>query len=97
MTTPTASTLDVRTLPPVDRHRLIFAQLDGLAERQAIALVNDHDPVPLLQQIERLRPGAFGVIYLERGPAIWRLEIARLAPAARAEAGSCCSGGACCG
>ncbi len=88
-------TLDVRTIPPVERHRQIFDRLAGLAAGDAIVVVNDHDPVPLQFQLERQWPGQFGFSYLEAGPEVWKLEVRKTVPAEAA--GSCCSGGRCCG
>ena len=74
---PPADVLDVRTLPPAHRHRLIFATLDGLGAGQAITLVNDHDPVPLRYQLEATRGEEFSWEVAEGGPATWRVRIAR--------------------
>ena len=90
-----ASVIDVRTIAPFERHARIFGQLDALAAGQALQIVNDHDPVPLHRQLEARAPGQFQWTYLQSGPQLWQIEIARKA-AAQAE-DSCCSGGACCG
>ena len=71
--------LDVRSLPPPRRHELIFRRLDGLADGDAITLVNDHDPKPLHYQLDATEPGRFSWDYLERGPEAWRVRIARTA------------------
>lgn len=47
MTERAAATLDVREMPPGERHPRIFEMLDGLRPGQALRLVNDHDPKPL--------------------------------------------------
>ena len=60
--------LDVRELPPRQRHALIFDTCDTLATGDALVLVNDHDPRPLYYQFEAEQPGRFGWDYLERGP-----------------------------
>lgn len=39
-------------------------------------IVNDHDPVPLRNQLEHRNPGAFSWVYKETGP-LWRVEIGR--------------------
>src|SRR5512146_311860 len=39
--------LDVRNLPPPQRHTLIFAACGKLSVGEAVILVNDHDPKPL--------------------------------------------------
>jgi uncharacterized protein (DUF2249 family) len=69
--------LDVRELPPRQRHALIFDTCDMLATGDALVLVNDHDPRPLYYQFEAEQPGRFGWDYLERGPDVWRVRITR--------------------
>ncbi len=71
--------LDVRTVPPGQRHALIFAALDRLAAGEAVTLVNDHDPIPLRYQLEATRGPACSWDYLEQGPTTWRVRIARRA------------------
>ena len=44
--------LDLRTIPPRERHPLIFGRFDGLAVGQALQLVNDHHPPPLHYQFD---------------------------------------------
>jgi hypothetical protein len=44
---PALRQLDVRELPPRQRHALIFETCDNLATGDALVLVNDHDPRPL--------------------------------------------------
>lgn len=69
--------LDVRTLPHGARHDIIFGKLQALAPGETFVIVNDHDPRPLKYQTEALWPGTFEWTYLESGPEVWRLEIAR--------------------
>lgn len=38
--------LDLRTIPPRQRHRLILGRVDALATGQSLQLVSDHDPQP---------------------------------------------------
>lgn len=83
------SSIDVRTIPPRDRHALIFSTFDRLARGQALELVNDHDPRPLHQQFAARVPGQFSWAYLEQGPATWRVAITRT-QAAQDGAGTCC-------
>lgn len=96
-----AATIDVREIAPWDRHGLIFERLAALPAGSSLQLVNDHDPIPLRQQLDRQWPGQFGCTYLDRGPELWRLAIRRLelSPAwpGPTTSGNCCSGGACCG
>ncbi|MCP5272034.1 MAG: DUF2249 domain-containing protein [Burkholderiaceae bacterium] len=93
--------LDLRTIPPRERHALIFGRFDGLATGQALQLVNDHNPQPLHYQFEDRSLGQFEWTVLEGGPQVWRIQITRIADATSPKAGargdSCCSGGNCCG
>lgn len=81
--------VDVRAIAPRDRHPLIFSTFRGLAGKQAMELVNDHDPRPLYYQFQAELPGRFSWDYLESGPDVWRVRITRLA--------SGHSNGQCCG
>ncbi len=44
-------TIDVRLLPPQERHPKIFAMLEALTPKMGMLLVSDHDPVPLRRHI----------------------------------------------
>ena len=94
MNTTATSTIDVRQIPPIQRHDLIFERLAALDAGDALLLVNDHDPAPLRRQLDTQWPGQFGYAYRESGPALWQLEIRRAATV-EAGASTCCSGGAC--
>lgn len=75
-------TVDVRALPPAERHPLIFGRFAALPVGQAFVLVNDHDPKPLFYQFKFEYEGQFTWDYLEQGPTVWRVRIGRatLAP-----------------
>ncbi len=75
----TGDELDVRTLPPAQRHQLIFSTIDRLGEGRQLTLVNDHDPLPLRYQLEATRGEAFSWEYMEEGPKTWRVRIGRRA------------------
>ena len=85
MSSPAQATVDVRTIPPHDRHPLIFTTFADLGVGQALELVNDHDPKPLYFQFEARVPGRFTWSYLEEGPATWRVRITKLE-----SKGGCC-------
>ena len=94
-----ATLIDVRTIPPRERHPLLFATFRGLAVGEVMELVNDHDPMPLHQLFQAERPGGFTWDYLERGPQRWHVRITRqqgpvVQPAA---ANTSCCGGGCAG
>lgn len=69
--------LDVRAIPPREKHPTIFRTFDGLQSGQAMVLINDHDPRPLHYQLMAERPGAFDWAYEEQGPEVWRVRISR--------------------
>jgi len=69
--------LDVRALPPFQRHSLIFETFESLSPGGAFILVNDHDPKPLYYQFAAERPNQFTWEYLEQGPEVWRVRIGR--------------------
>jgi uncharacterized protein (DUF2249 family) len=77
-----ANEIDVRSLVPAKRHEKIFQLVDKLTPGASFVLVNDHDPKPLYYQLEAEYPKQFSWTYLERGPAVWRVEIGRLQKAA---------------
>jgi uncharacterized protein (DUF2249 family) len=72
--------VDVREIPPRERHPLIFQTFDNLAPGDALILVNDHEPRPLYYQFLHERANQFAWNYLEEGPEVWRVQIARVAP-----------------
>ncbi|MHB1224524.1 MAG: DUF2249 domain-containing protein [Gemmatimonadaceae bacterium] len=69
--------LDVRVIPPRDKHPTIFRTFDALASGQSMLLINDHDPAPLRYQLLAERPDSFDWTYEARGPEEWRVLIAR--------------------
>ncbi len=71
--------IDVRTIPPRERHPLLFRTFDDLEAGQSFELVNDHDPKPLYYQFQVERAGAVEWEYLEQGPQTWRVRIGKVA------------------
>ena len=71
--------LDVRTIPHAIRHATIFGALEALRPGAGLLLAADHNPLPLLAQLEQRAPGAFDVSYRDSGPELWRLELTRKA------------------
>lgn len=69
--------LDVRSLPPAQRHSLIFVRFAALAEGEWFVLVNDHDPKPLYYQLNFEYRGALIWDYLEQGPEDWRVRVGK--------------------
>jgi uncharacterized protein (DUF2249 family) len=72
-----SAVLDVREIPHRERHAVIFAALDALAEGAAVELINDHDPQPLSYQLAAVRPGQFSWDYQQEGPEVWKVQITK--------------------
>jgi uncharacterized protein (DUF2249 family) len=70
--------LDVRVIPPRDKHPAIFRTFDGLASGESMMIINDHDPRPLHYQFLAERPKHFAWTYEAEGPTVWRVRIDRL-------------------
>ena len=69
--------LDVRVIPPAQRHTLIFARFDALPIGGSFTIVNDHDPKPLHYQLNAEYPGTLIWTYLEQGPKVWRVTLGK--------------------
>lgn len=72
------STLDIREIVHGQRHPLIFKTYYALKPGQAFILVVDHDPKPLLNELGFVQHGKFKSTYLEQGPAVWRIQMAKI-------------------
>ncbi|MDT3737467.1 MAG: DUF2249 domain-containing protein [Denitratisoma sp.] len=80
MTTATAeTTVDVRNIVPRERHPMIFDAFRRLGVGEAFQLVNDHDPKPLYYQFQAELGPVFKWDYLETGPEVWKVRIAKAA------------------
>jgi uncharacterized protein (DUF2249 family) len=69
--------LDVRNIPPREKHPTIFSTFDRLAKGGTFQLVNDHDPMPLYYQFQAERKDQFEWEYIEKGPKVWRVNISK--------------------
>ena len=67
--------IDVRFIPPRERHPMIFRTFDELEPGGAFELVNDHEPKPLFYQFLHERADLFNWNYLQQGPEVWRVRI----------------------
>ncbi|MGH6716349.1 MAG: DUF2249 domain-containing protein [Steroidobacteraceae bacterium] len=79
--------VDVRTLVPAQRLEAIFAQIYELAFGASFILISDHDPKPLLHELEAEFPRQFFWTHLEEGRSVWRVEIGRREKTAQRSAG----------
>ncbi|MCB9247763.1 MAG: DUF2249 domain-containing protein [Ignavibacteriales bacterium] len=74
----TYTELDIRPVPPREKHPTIFATFDKLTAGGTFQLINDHDPMPLYYQFNAERPNKFNWEYVEKGPEVWRVNISKL-------------------
>ncbi|MGH8183868.1 MAG: DUF2249 domain-containing protein [Rhodanobacteraceae bacterium] len=58
---------DARAIAHRFRHSAIFGALDALEAGEAMRFVNDHDPIPLLNQMQQRYGDRIDVIYQQRG------------------------------
>ena len=59
---------DARGVAKRFRHAAIFGALDALHPGEAMQFVNDHDPLPLIDQMHQRYGGTIEVKYVERQP-----------------------------
>ncbi len=59
---------DARGVAKRFRHAAIFGALDALNSGETMRFVNDHDPLPLLDQLTQRYGEAVTIQYLERVP-----------------------------
>ncbi len=64
----TVFTFDARGVAKRFRHAAIFGALESLHDGETMRFVNDHDPVPLLQQISQRYAGQVHIEYISREP-----------------------------
>ncbi|MCB0746590.1 MAG: DUF2249 domain-containing protein [Ignavibacteriae bacterium] len=74
----TYTELDIRPVPPREKHPTIFATFDKLTAGETFQLINDHNPMPLYYQFNAERPNKFNWEYVEKGPEVWRVNISKL-------------------
>ena len=59
---------DARAIAKRFRHAAIFGALDALHPGETMRFVNDHDPLPLLDQLAMRYGGAVSIEYRQRDP-----------------------------
>ena len=59
---------DARGIAKRFRHAAIFGALDALNSGETMRFVNDHDPLPLLDQLTKRYGEAVTIQYLQREP-----------------------------
>lgn len=61
-------TFDARGIAKRFRHAAIFGALGALDKGETMRFVNDHDPLPLLRQIDERFGGRVDIAYVQRDP-----------------------------
>lgn len=70
--------LEARSIPHAVRHAAIHGVVDSLQPGGAFVLVAPHDPLPLLAQVQQRHGDSIQVTYVEEGPEVWKLKLARV-------------------
>ena len=70
--------LDLRPMPPFERHEKIFRIWDSLKPGETLRIINDHDPKPLRYQFEAEYKGKYEWKYEQEGPEDWVVNIRRV-------------------
>jgi uncharacterized protein (DUF2249 family) len=69
---------DARGVAKRFRHAAIFGALDALAPGETMRFVNDHDPLPLLAQLQDRYGQAVSIEYQQRDPGAIVIDFVRL-------------------
>src|SRR3989344_4231411 len=70
--------LDLRNMPPFERHTKIFEMWGNLKEGETLRIINDHEPKPLYYQFEAEYKGQFEWNYEKQGPKDWIFTIKKI-------------------
>src|SRR5690606_24325045 len=70
---------DVRTLIPIERHKLLIQMFKELPTEESFIFINDHDPLPLFYEFRSIYGDVVGWEYLNRGGREWKVKVTRLA------------------
>lgn len=89
---------DARGVAKRFRHAAIFGALESLQDGETMRFVNDHDPLPLLEQIQHRYGGQVGIAYVAREPGNIVIDFSvQLGGDAAASSAGSCGGGTGCG
>ncbi|KKM20402.1 hypothetical protein LCGC14_1645860 [marine sediment metagenome] len=70
--------LDLRQMPPFERHTKIFEMWDDLKVDETLRIINDHDPKPLHYQFEAEYKDLYEWNYEQEGPKDWKVKIKKI-------------------
>jgi uncharacterized protein (DUF2249 family) len=82
--------IDFRSIDRSFRHAIFFSLFEGLKEGASFEFVNDHDPVPLYNQLRQLGLQNMEWKYTERGPRDWRIQITKMRQSDQSTEQGCC-------
>ena len=68
---------DARGIAKRFRHAAIFGALDALVPGETMRFVNDHDPLPLLDQLRQRYGDAVAIEYRQREPGAIVIDFVR--------------------
>jgi uncharacterized protein (DUF2249 family) len=68
---------DARGVAKRFRHAAIFGALDALVPGETMRFVNDHDPLPLLEQLRQRYGEAVSIQYRQREPGAIVIDFVR--------------------
>lgn len=94
---------DARGVAKRLRHAAIFGALESLGDGEVMRFVNDHDPLPLLSQLQQRYGNQVAIAYVKRDPGDIVIDFRIClgaeaeAEASAAELGACGGGGGGCG
>lgn len=71
---------DARGIAKRFRHAAIFGALDALSAGERMRFVNDHDPLPLLEQLRRRYGEAVAIEYRLREPGAIVIDFIKSSP-----------------
>lgn len=69
--------LDVRTLIPIERHKLLVQLFKDISAGESFVFINDHDPIPLFYEFRSIYGDVVGWEYLNRGGREWKVKVTR--------------------
>ena len=69
---------DARGVAKRFRHAAIFGALDSLTPGETMRFVNDHDPLPLLNQLQARYGAQVQISYLQREPGAIVIDFAKV-------------------
>ena len=68
---------DARGVAKRFRHAAIFGAIDSLTAGETMRFVNDHDPLPLLHQLQTRYGDALSIAYVQREPGAIVIDFVR--------------------